>query len=564
MKKKYYILFSLFTIILTCNSVAQSTWVWSKQGTSTSDDNVSGICTDKNGDVYIIGDFGAYFSGSPGLGVIRGASYIHFGNDSVYNNGVNQIFLVKYNGSNGNVIWAKGIGANNPYDHSNPCDDCEKGYRVAYDSVSNSIYITGTIFGSATFGSTTLFGSGDMFLSKLDINGNFKWTKLILCYPGGMSNSNILTDKKGSIYIAGGGLDSMKFGNNIKIAKGGYVAKYDSSGTCLWAKRQTGTAFNKILLYKNDIYGIGNNNKDTIVIGTSTYTLSASANSHTGIVTRMDSVCNVKWIKFMTSSQYCGPGCFVNDKVGLYITGMFLTDITIGANTFTNTAGNSDMFYVKYDTSGNLKWAHQANATNYVGASSMVTDASGKFYVGGGIGGSLTFGSTNFTASSSLAGFLARFDTSGSCLGVIAGGGYLAEDNAGSVFVTSGFQYTTTIGSNTYTAAVTSPPTADLYVAKHGAITGIGGRQIGNANNQLLIYANPMAGKCNITIPDDFVNEKNLTLQIFDISGKLLQNAKIEMQQEKIKLNLEAEAKGTYNVILTDGKKSYTGKIIFE
>ncbi|OFY33045.1 MAG: hypothetical protein A2X01_08850 [Bacteroidetes bacterium GWF2_35_48] len=80
----------------------------------------------------------------------------------------------------------------------------------------------------------------------------------------------------------------------------------------------------------------------------------------------------------------------------------------------------------------------------------------------------------------------------------------------------------------------------------------------------LTIYANPNTGKCDIAIPEEFRNEKNLILKIYDLQGKEIQQAKIEMFENKIKLNIEAEAKGVYNVILTNGKKNYSGKIIFE
>jgi type IX secretion system substrate protein/photosynthesis system II assembly factor YCF48-like protein len=96
-----------------------------------------------------------------------------------------------------------------------------------------------------------------------------------------------------------------------------------------------------------------------------------------------------------------------------------------------------------------------------------------------------------------------------------------------------------------------------------GGITSIG-EEVRSATNQLIIYANPTKGTCNVTIPEEFQHEKNLTLQIFDNTGKLLQQTKVEMQQEKVKVNLEEEAKGVYNVILSNGKKSYNGKIVFE
>ncbi|HNB13374.1 MAG TPA: T9SS type A sorting domain-containing protein, partial [Bacteroidia bacterium] len=63
---------------------------------------------------------------------------------------------------------------------------------------------------------------------------------------------------------------------------------------------------------------------------------------------------------------------------------------------------------------------------------------------------------------------------------------------------------------------------------------------------------------------DDFLNEANLVLSIYDNTGKLIQQKTLEMNGGNIKLNLEQEAKGVYNVVLSNKKKSYNGKIVFE
>ena len=103
----------------------------------------------------------------------------------------------------------------------------------------------------------------------------------------------------------------------------------------------------------------------------------------------------------------------------------------------------------------------------------------------------------------------------------------------------------------------------DIYIAKLDAITGVENVER-VANNSLLIYANPNQGKCNITIPAEFNNEKILVLSIFDNTGKLIQQNKLNINDGTIKLSLEAEAKGIYNVSLSNGKRSYSGKIVFE
>ena len=85
--KKYLI--TLFIIIAAWIKTDAQTWQWAKQGGSTSIDDVGEICTDANGDAYVIGWFG--FFNPP-------TNYMIFDNDTVFNYGVNQIFLVK-------LIW---------------------------------------------------------------------------------------------------------------------------------------------------------------------------------------------------------------------------------------------------------------------------------------------------------------------------------------------------------------------------------------------------------------------------------------------------------------------------
>lgn len=137
--------------------------------------------------------------------------------------------------------------------------------------------------------------------------------------------------------------------------------------------------------------------------------------------------------------------------------------------------------------------------------------------------------------------------------------GMVLPTNAnGNAYVCGNFDNTITIGSNTYT----SYGDKDIFIAKLDEIVGISEERI--TSNKLLIYANPTAGKCTITVPDEFINENYLQLTIFDNSGKIIQQKNVEMNDGKIKLNLEAEAKGMYNVTLGNGKKNYSGKIVFE
>ena len=83
-------------------------------------------------------------------------------------------------------------------------------------------------------------------------------------------------------------------------------------------------------------------------------------------------------------------------------------------------------------------------------------------------------------------------------------------------------------------------------------------------DDKLLIYANPTTGICNIEIPVSFQNEKELTLFVYNATGNLMQKITINIINDKITFDIQAQAKGIYPVILTNGIRSYSGKIIFE
>ena len=158
---------------------------------------------------------------------------------------------------------------------------------------------------------------------------------------------------------------------------------------------------------------------------------------------------------------------------------------------------------------------------------------------------------------------MTRFNENGICLGTTnfgyADGYQLALDNQGSIYLSGGFTNSVNLGAT----SLTSQGSYDGYIAKHDAITGV----IENTrekNNELIIYANPSGGLCTVTVPDDFKHESSLTLNIYDVGGKIIQTLPVGLTEEKIHIDLQSEAKGIYTVSLSNGKKIYRGKIVFE
>jgi hypothetical protein len=254
------------------------------------------------------------------------------------------------------------------------------------------------------------------------------------------------------------------------------------------------------------------------------------------------------------------PG--VDNASNLFFTGSFRDSIVFPGHKLTTGPGLKDMFIVKMDQNGMVKWAKQTQSSVCAGEK-IITSEAGNSYVTGYFKGLGHFGNYNVFSYTSQDAFLARYDSSGECMGVIhfpnGEGDGITQDAAGNPAFICTFTGSTSAGGNQYQSYGYYP---DLLFMKCSAITGIEGLK-STAQNQLVIYANPTTGKCNITIPDEFINEKHLTLKVFDSQGRLVQQAPMEITDGKIKLNIEAQAKGMYNAILSNGRKSYSGKIVF-
>jgi len=88
-------------------------------------------------------------------------------------------------------------------------------------------------------------------------------------------------------------------------------------------------------------------------------------------------------------------------------------------------------------------------------------------------------------------------------------------------------------------------------------------KETDNNGEQLLIYPNPNTGTCSIIIPQEFQNERFLTLSIYDNSGKKVQEISIDNENPEYSLKIDNKAAGVYVAVLSNGKRSVKGRIVF-
>ena len=123
--------------------------------------------------------------------------------------------------------------------------DVDFGNGIAIDSNDNS-YIIGYFEYSASFGSysVTSYGSTDIFVAKIDTNGNWQWA----VNAGGISSDSgyaIAVDSNGNSFVTGYYRDNANFGPYILTSNGVqdiFIAKIDTNGNWQWAASAGGSS----------------------------------------------------------------------------------------------------------------------------------------------------------------------------------------------------------------------------------------------------------------------------------------------------------------------------------
>jgi hypothetical protein len=359
----------------------------------------NGVCIDTCGNVYATGWFDAN-------GTV-------FGNTNLYSNGSNDIFIVKYD-SSGNVIWAKGFG-----DTGN-----DVAQNIAADDYGN-IYITGQ-FNSAsiTFDSLNVITNAsspmDCFVLKLDSAGNVVWAKS----AGGINEDygiSLTVDRWGNPYITGYfESDSISFDsitlNHLVNQNKGFVVKYDSSGIAKWAK-SVSISTNSLLGNKitaavdtnGNLYMTGAFNAPTISFDSIVLTNSTTNYMNDIYIVKFDSAGNSLWAKNAIGSSDDASKNIAIDKNGdLYVTGYFKSSSITFDSVTINRYGPTNIFAVKYSSSGNALWANSSSGPANAFGMGIGADAEGNVYLSGNFGaGGVIFDNIQLP-SSSMQVFIAK------------------------------------------------------------------------------------------------------------------------------------------------------------
>jgi Secretion system C-terminal sorting domain/Beta-propeller repeat len=313
-------------------------FVWTKSIGGTGSAEANSITVDGSGNVYTTGFFFDTVDFDPDP--VK-TSYLTSANGNT-----TDIFISKLDAA-GTFVWAKSMGGTGS-------DDARS---ITVDAAGN-VYTTGIFKGTANFNTNlnepafnlNSAGNTDIFISKLDINGNLLWAKNI----GGTGNdlgNSIAVDGSGNVYTTG-----YFTGNNIDF----------------------------------------NPDPDPV----KTYPLT-SAGGMDIFISKLDGSGNFVWAKKMGAvTPDVGQSIAVDGLGNVYTTGYFFGTVDFNPDpdpmqTYPLTSnGSYDIFISKLDPSGNFVWAESMGGVNGIDqGNSIALDGSGNVYVTGVFSGMVDFDS---------------------------------------------------------------------------------------------------------------------------------------------------------------------------
>lgn len=544
--KSFYLnlLSSLILVALSTNSFGQN-FQWAKQIGGAGWDEGTSIATDQSNNVYTVGFFEGTVDFDPGIDIFNLTSV-----------GEKDAFICKLDAI-GNFIWAKQYGDSAAIDEN---------IHLVIDSIGN-LYTTGSFLGTVDFnpgaGTFYLTSQGwdiDIFIQKLDINGNFIWAKQIsepfsTAYPSPTQTNAIAVDANGYVYTTGYFDGTIDFNpdttstfNLTAIAYSDiFINKLDSLGNFVWAKQLGGTqgevGYALAVDENGNVYSTGTIGPNTTVDfdpGPSTYYLTNSDPFESEIyISKLNSTGNFVWAKLIGTGE--GSAIALDDNGNAYTSGWFPITTTPVIN--------------KLDSSGNIIWAKQLGGIN---GKSIATDNSSNVYTTGGCWlGTKDFdpgpGVFNLTGTGDDS-FISKLDSSGNFVwaGLLSGTGQLvsnslAIDRNDNVYTTGYFDSTADFDPSTSIFNLTSIG-YDIFIHKLSADTNVGFTENG-FKEDIKIYPNPTEG--NLIVEFD-VEYESLYFVLRNVIGKVVL-AKYINNNNRMELQINEES-GIYLLEISDQK----------
>lgn len=494
--------------------LANGTVAWVvKLGTPAGTDTANGLALDPSGNVYVTGQYGL----NPL--VTTGSGPMDFGGSITLASAVGgDVFVSKYDGSNGTPIWAarafsSGVDVANAIAY----DPTGTGNVYVTGSYTGGIFTTldkdGTAFGNALPTTT----NADVFTAKYTSAGGAGWVALANSGGSDTANDLAVNATSGDVFVTGSyngnfivyGANSSSLPSiSANSSVDGYILKYTSAGVATWVAKMSATGTTSENSYSialdagGNIYVTGNFTTDLNLYSASAITTIAktvtSSATQTGFLAKFTSAGAASWVlRFDSTGSDVGFGVCVHPfddspiVCGTYTAAASFYTVsnnTTAAKT-TASATGTDSFLAKYTSDGNTcSWVARLAGTGTDTWNRVAVDRNSPYSIVAA--GSCTTASTlyNFAETGNRAltfpgvttlGVTARYSSDGTAVqqamtvwtaaqsNSVTG---IALDSSDNILITGSFRgvlgFIQPDGTAFYPPGIVSADQANMFVAK--------------------------------------------------------------------------------------------------
>ena len=396
------------------------------------------------------------------------------------------LILISYTTYSQTPLWIQQIGDS----------QTEGGGRIVTDDLGN-IYVTGYFENTVNFSTDTNItvdrtsqGMADVFIQKIDPQGNLLWVKSI----GGSSfdyGLDIAIDPDGYIYIAGlyNGTVDFDPGSNTSYLNGNgvtntFILKLDTAGQFEWVRGFAGSAYNSPAsihfnptlgcLLTGSFQGSCNFNPNS----PSSTTLSSNG-SNDIFIAKFNENGGFEWAHgFGSTSNDVGKKVISDSLSNIYCTGVFRNEVDFDPGPGTNIKGYffgraTDIFLMKLDSLGNVFWTEAISEPDFQEVHDMKISR-GELFLAGSFNGTVDFdfssNNNQLTAQTPKDGFLLNIDlnsnfgwvkqVSNTCK-------TLAFNKKGEFYIGGGFTDSIDLDPSSGHYILTSSGASDAYLGKY-------------------------------------------------------------------------------------------------
>jgi hypothetical protein len=471
--------------------------------------------------------------------------------------GHTDIFIQKLN-NDGQQLWAKRIGGRS----------IESADHLYFDH-NNNLIIEGAFNRTVDFNlgsgshELTAENSDDSFLLKLSSDGDFIWVK----HLKGRGIVDLFFDEGDNMYAVGGFQNKVAFDVNGELqtfvsngSKDVYIEKMDSNGNTLWVKYFGNTELEGIRSMKMDsegnIYCTGVFNGATDFDPSANEFWLETVGEYDIFLLKLNNEGEFVWAKSMGSPIYdLSPKIEIRNDDLIYFTGI------LGGNTFIHLV----------DTSGVSIWEKELvgdpSAIDFARINALHVDDHNDLFVTGVMIGEIDFdpsaGTNILSSNSSRDGesdcFIAKYSGSGALAWVQQIGGEIGEDgydldmdSKNDLFVLGGFNHSLETASGSFSFSDQTNEHADIFIAKI-ADGLIDPNPQESGDTEIIISPNPSSDYLEVNFQDKQVN--NVDIVIFNPLGQELMKTEISKIENRINVSNFPEGSYVLQLIISPTEK---------